>query len=127
MFIVTLFFPISIHQQSTVHSARWHGWRHLLERGERIGHRPGLSAPNEKCWVTAMPIHMQGSIDEVIESVSLVDSEEAKEWKIEDEVKVNFITNKVNRFHEIINTLKFSTRKEVFDQGSQSGGEGWTS
>ena len=36
----------------------------------------------------------QGSdgIDEVIESLSQVDSEEAKAWKIEDEIKVNLIT-----------------------------------
>ena len=36
----------------------------------------------------------QGSdgIDEVIKSLSQVDSEEAKAWKIEDEIKVNLIT-----------------------------------
>ena len=36
----------------------------------------------------------QGSdgIDEVIKSLSQVDSKEAKAWKIEDEIKVNLIT-----------------------------------
>ena len=38
----------------------------------------------------------QGSngIDEVIESLSQVDSEEAKAWKMEDEIKVKLITQR---------------------------------
>ena len=40
----------------------------------------------------------QGSqgIDEVIESLSQVDSEEAKAWKMEDETKVKPITNEIH-------------------------------
>ena len=33
-----------------------------------------------------------GGIDEVIESLSQVDSEEAKAWSIQDEIKVKLIT-----------------------------------
>ena len=35
-------------------------------------------------------------IDEVIESLSQVDSEEAKAWKMEDETKVKPITNEIH-------------------------------
>ena len=93
----------------------------------------------------------QGSqgIDEVVESLSQVHSEEAKAWKMEDEVKVKLITEKLKRFHEIMNMLcffliffqRFSCfskdlwrflgfyvlshlnchAKEVFDRGSQRG------
>lgn len=49
----------------------------------------------------------QGSqgIDAVIESLSQVDSEEAKAWKMEDEIKVKLVTDKLKSFHEIINML----------------------
>ena len=41
-------------------------------------------------------------IDEVIKSLSQVDSEAAKAWKMEDEIKVKLLRHKVDQVNEMI-------------------------
>eukprot|EP00438_Fugacium_kawagutii_P031378 Skav227566 [mRNA] locus=scaffold154:97543:97845:- [translate_table: standard] len=50
----------------------------------------------------------QGSqgIDEVIESLNQVDSEEAQAWKMEDEVKVKLISHEINLRRKRLNEIK---------------------